>query len=339
MIYLSLNCGSSNNSISDITIGGTGQGQTAKPVSLTAPIDSFSSIVIAGIEFDVEEAITLIDGQSSNTQSLQSGMWVDIDGTFDLTEATGTASNITFSSRLAGLIESFSSDNQFICNATNVIIQTDTEIDDDLPDPLTIGVDVKVSGYYSDSDNVFLASYIGSNPNQVRAAQTKEQLDLLSMNSLSTTANNITVLRTRLEQQFSSNVWISGNLTLDFSDLSSANLIVEELPNQTLSMGKHVLVYATYINASSLKITHYQVINSNQTSLSTSGLITIITNQPKSITIDEVVYKINKFTKFSDKKNKNFGFKDLEIDKQYNIDYLIDNQQNKVIKRIKEVRP
>lgn len=330
LLVITLCCGGGGgDSVASVTIGGTGQGSTSKPVELTAPIDSFGSIIAGGIQFDIDSANTMIEGQSGNTDSLQAGMWVHISGNLGSDETIGTASNITYESRIAGLIQSASS-NVITVAGVNIILQDDTQIDSTLSIPLAVNDDVKISGSYLDSN--FLASFVGPNPNLLRIVKSKTDLQA----SLSDNTTNI--LQIRLEQNSSNDLWESGNITFDFSGLSSDNLIDSSAPDQTLELGKHVLVHSTTIDASTQKVLLYQVLEVLEKSdqITITGILDSKNSSNKTFTLDSVTYKFNKFTRFSDSTKRDFGFKDLEVGVTYKVSYILDNNNNRIARRIRK---
>lgn len=327
---ISINCGGGgSDSVASVTIGGTGQGSTSKPVELTAPIDSFSSIVAGGIQFDIGSANTLIEGQSGNTDSLQTGMWVHISGNLGTDETVGTATNITYESRIAGLIESASS-NVIVIGGVNVVIQDDTQIDDDLNTPFSVNDDLRVSGSYLEEN--FLASFIGPNPNLLRVIKSKTDLQV----TLSSNTTNISQIR--LEQNVGDNIWKSGNINFDFSGLSSDNLIDASAPNQNLSRGKHVLIYSTTSDSTTQKVKLYQVLEilEKDDHITVTGTLDSKNSENKTFVLDSITYRFNKLTRFSDRSKRNFGFKDLEIGVSYKVSYIIDNNNDRVARRLRK---
>jgi hypothetical protein len=329
-LVISICCGGSGgDSVASVTIGGTGQGSTSKPIELTAPIDSFGSIIVGGIQFDTNSANTIIEGQSGNTDSLQAGMWVHISGNLGSDETLGSASNISYESRIAGLIQSASS-NVITVGGVTIILQDDTQIDNNLNTPLAVNDDVKVSGSYLE-DN-FLATFIGPNPNLLRVVKSKTDLQA----TLSSNTTNI--LQIRLEQSSGDDLWTSGNLIFDFSGLGSDNLIDSSASNQTLSRGKHVLVHSTTLNNTTQKVTLYQVLEllEKNDQITATGTLSSKDSQSKTFVLDFTTYKFNKFTRFSDRSKRNFGFKDLEVGVRYKINYVLDNNNNRVARRIRK---
>ena len=330
VLVLCLNCGGGEgDSVASVTIGGTGQGTTSKPVELTAPIDSFSSIVVGGIQFDVNSANTLIEGESGNTDSLQAGMWVHISGNLGDDETLGTANNITYESRIAGKIQTTSS-NVITISGVNIILQNDTQIDTSLSTPFSVDDDVRVSGSYLDND--FLATFIGPNPNLLRVLKSKSDLEA------SLSSNTINVLQIRLEKTTGDDLWQDGTITFDFSGLSSDNLIDDSASNQTLQKGKHVLVHSTTISSNTQKVNLYQVLDilENDDQISVTGTLNSKDSNNKTFVLDSVTYKVNKFTRFSDQSKKNFGFKDLKVGTTYTVNYVLDKNNDRLARRIKK---
>ena len=165
------------------------------PSTLSAPIDSFSSIVAGGITFDIDSAQTLIEGQSGNTSTLQAGMWIDIEGTLNDDQVTATAANITFSSRIAGAIQTITSSNQIQVNGVSIILSDDIQYDDDLSETLSVGLNVKLSGSYDDND--FEASYIGPNTDNISITKSKDDLENSAFSQALNNDSSVSVLRIR----------------------------------------------------------------------------------------------------------------------------------------------
>ncbi|MFK7899109.1 MAG: DUF5666 domain-containing protein [Myxococcota bacterium] len=69
-------------------------------------VNSFGSIFVNGIEWDIDSATITLDGVPANEADLRLGMVVRVNGDFTTTGTTGTATSVSFDYTLEGPIES-----------------------------------------------------------------------------------------------------------------------------------------------------------------------------------------------------------------------------------------
>jgi len=136
--------------------GGGGGGSTTNTGSaFTGTLTGFGSVFVNGVEFETSGSSISVDDENASEDDLKVGMQVTVVGSVDANGTTGTATSITFSDDLEGIVIS----NSILAGQTtgdiNIMGQTvsvsSTTIVEGVatPDLITAGMIVEVSGYSS----------------------------------------------------------------------------------------------------------------------------------------------------------------------------------------------
>ncbi len=139
--------------------GGSSAGSNS---TYTGAITGFGSIFVNGVEFDTSGASIRIDDKSGTESDLKVGMQVTISGQEN--GSTGTASNVTFSDDLEGIVISNAIVSGQATGDMNIMGQTVTITDTTImeskvagvvtPDQITMGMIVEVSGSSSGTGSI-----------------------------------------------------------------------------------------------------------------------------------------------------------------------------------------
>ncbi len=114
---------------------------------VAGPIEELGSIVVGGIEFDIDEADIVVNGEAGAAGDLALGMYVSVYGTFDEEAGTGEASRVDFEESVSGPVRLVSPDRRRIVLLEQVVILDDsTRLAGLAPVDLVPGVVVTVSG-------------------------------------------------------------------------------------------------------------------------------------------------------------------------------------------------
>jgi hypothetical protein len=119
-------------------IGGTG-------LTSSGTVDGFGSIFVNGVEFETDDAVILVDGESVGEDQLGLGMVVVVSGTVNDDGATGIAERVIYDEEVEGPVESIERDQDgdsmlLVVVGQEVIAErTGTVFDDVSFDTLTAG--------------------------------------------------------------------------------------------------------------------------------------------------------------------------------------------------------
>ena len=151
-----VSCGGGGNTLASNSggIGGTGV--------VYGPITGFGSIFVNDLEIDIAGAGITADGVDVDETSLNLGMVVRVEGTFDSSSLTGVATAVTYKDNLEGPITSIDlANNQLVVLGQTVIVSGSTNFldSDTFVDPfgfadLASGNVVEVSGLVDSAGNI-----------------------------------------------------------------------------------------------------------------------------------------------------------------------------------------
>jgi len=128
----------------------------------TGPINSFGSIIVNGVHFDVSQAQIWMDGKQASEQDLQHGMVVTVDGDIDQETQAGMATEVVFRASLKGLVESIDVDAQWLMvSGQRVNLDELTVLDGVALSELAVDMYVVISGVNNAAGD-WLATYLFS---------------------------------------------------------------------------------------------------------------------------------------------------------------------------------
>jgi Domain of unknown function (DUF5666) len=154
VILVSCGGGSTNLASNSGGIGGTGV--------VYGPITNFGSIFVNDLEIDIATAGITTDGTTVDESALKLGMVVKVDGTFDATNLTGTATAVTYKDNVEGPITSIDvANNQFVVLGQTVITSSSTNFVDSVSNAVPFGLSdlavgnvIEVSGLVDSAGNI-----------------------------------------------------------------------------------------------------------------------------------------------------------------------------------------
>jgi Domain of unknown function (DUF5666) len=119
------------------------------------PITGFGSIIVSGLELDVDGADVTIDGQAATPADLRLGMLVTVAAELDYAAMTGIASSVDFRDVVQGPVSEVDAANAaFVVLGQRVLSDAGTVFDGVTLDTLGIGDVVEVSGFVDAGVNV-----------------------------------------------------------------------------------------------------------------------------------------------------------------------------------------
>jgi hypothetical protein len=119
------------------------------------PISGFGSIIVNGIEFDVDAANVTIDGQAATPTDLRLGMLVTVMGTISADSTTGTADSVDFNDAVQGPVSEIDvTAGTFVVVGQRVLTDAATVFDNVTLATLAIGDVVEVSGFIDADMNI-----------------------------------------------------------------------------------------------------------------------------------------------------------------------------------------
>ncbi len=284
--------------------GGGGAGSTA-PVgtnSTVGVLSGFGSVFVNGVEFDTSGASISVDGSSASENELQVGMIVSVIG--NSSGATGTASSISTSDELEGLVESNSivtgTDTGTMMIMGQLVTITDTTVFESKVAGITTfsevvaGNIVELHGY-SDGNGSIVATRL-----EVKAA------DMSSYNGTIELKGIVSNLGT--DATTNTSVFDIGGMTVDYSTVPAD---LSDLPNGVIADGLFVEVKSSQgVDATSGYLVADKVELEDDESASDSGddgeemevkgAITTSINGARMFSIGMQVVLVTDNTKFED---------------------------------------
>ena len=156
-------------------------------VSASGAITALSSATVNGVRYDTNATTVNINGQSALASDLELGQIVSINGDINFSNATGTASNIEYSSTIIGPLESLDATlKHLIVLGQNVFIKENTAFDESIDSDtlvgLTVGSTIEVSGFRNKDDEI-IATRIAphTSGSDVQLIGTVSALDIANM--------------------------------------------------------------------------------------------------------------------------------------------------------------
>ena len=307
LLYFGFACGGGGSDIASTTIGGTGTGGTSVSKA-SGPIDQFGSIYVGGIHFDTDGISPLIEGQTGSLSELELGMWVEVEGTVDASGNTGTATNVSYSAHIAGVVLATGTNTMTLGAGNSITIEVDqlTQYGANVNLPLQVGNDLVITGQYRTSSNNFWASHVGLNTRALVRLRSREDL------TPTLAGNTELLLHLEIDTLVSGNIWESEGINLDFSEARN-NLG----GNLDIQQGRRVTVRGRRDSNGRMTVTEYSLRETLTDTTEVSGSIEKLPDHPPRVTLAGNVqeYRIEPFTIFEDQstdRQQRFGFRELE---------------------------
>lgn len=207
-----ISCGGGGGQLAEGGIGGTG-------ISI-GRITSFGSVFVNDVEFNTDNAVITVDGAVASESDLGIGMVVEVKGTFDENDHTGTANRITYEGMVEGTVDAIDvAAESLVVLGQTVHINNRTVFEDTSFDDLAVGNIVEVSGFTTASGTI-----------QATRVEFKSEKFILNTTELKLSG----VVENLNESAMSFRI---GGLDIDFS-----HSVVVDLPDGGLTNGSVVRV-------------------------------------------------------------------------------------------------
>jgi hypothetical protein len=324
IILAALACGSSSTNVTGVDISGTGSGTIVTESQVTGQITQFGSIYVGGIQFDISNASVTLDEQSSDTNDLRLGMWVNIITEDDTALTAVNAKKVNYISHLAGSLRDLNlSKSTFTLKGVTILVDGDTNFSTlNSFSALKDGSDIVVSGAYQ-TENTFLASYIDNN---TRKLDFKKNRDFFFDDVV---VGNKVVISGKFKELIDAS-------TIKINEYEVTTTISTELENDLsgIKVGQHVVVHGTKTGQSSIKASRIDTPPEEEATI--TDKISSISILNKSIEVDNLNYFIDRHTRFQNLSSTstfgNLGFGSLKIDDTVELKYLTKNSKRLIVK-------
>ncbi len=139
-----ISCGGGGGKLAEGGIGGTG-------ISI-GKITKFGSVFVNDVEFNTDNAVITVDGAEASERDLGIGMVVEVQGTFDENDHTGTAKRITYEGMVEGTVDAIDlASESLVVLGQTVHVNNKTVFERARFDDLAVGNIVEVSGFTTSS--------------------------------------------------------------------------------------------------------------------------------------------------------------------------------------------
>lgn len=298
-------CNSSALQLAEGGIGGTG--------IATGPITAFGSVFVNGVEYNVDQAVFTRNGQEVvSQQDYHLGEYVTVKGQVNADGITGTATELSFTNALNGIVTAASFDGTSITVMQQPVYTTGLTVLHGFATltDLSVGNVVEVSGLRDAQGRLIATSITLKQTNYVAGETLKTQGMIQQLDSINQTFK-------------------IGNLTIGY-----AQAVLSEFGAQTLANGLYVDVKSSLLPqnnqfiAETIELEHEHVSLSNGVKVELAGVVTRFTNT-YDFAVNGQAVLANATTEISDGVAA-----DIALNTWVEVEGTVDNQGNLIAKEI-----